>query len=176
MKACGGTHVQSHIFLTSALVGGEWPASRPGRFTSGERAPGTRWIGGWVNLRAGLDDLEKRKFLALPGLDLITLCSPVKVNRRFGGAYQLHLQGGRMQQCCVLHAGFLLGLLFEPEDGGGMFLILLDCMVLCLRIQNSSSFFFFVESDIKVFFFCATSWVFGRVPSTLRSWKEIIIN
>jgi hypothetical protein len=26
-------------FLTSALVGGEWSASRPGRFTSGERAP-----------------------------------------------------------------------------------------------------------------------------------------
>jgi hypothetical protein len=30
-----------HIFLTSALAGGEWSASRPGRFTPGERAPGT---------------------------------------------------------------------------------------------------------------------------------------
>jgi hypothetical protein len=24
--------------------------------------------------------------------------------------------------CCLLHAGFLLGLLFYPEDGGDMFL------------------------------------------------------
>jgi hypothetical protein len=59
-----------HIFLTSVLVGGEWPTSRPGRFTPGERAPGTRWIGDWVGLRAGLDDLEERKFLTLPGLEL----------------------------------------------------------------------------------------------------------
>jgi hypothetical protein len=40
--------------LTSALVGGEWSASRPCRFT-----PGTRFIGGWVDPRAGLDDMEK---------------------------------------------------------------------------------------------------------------------
>jgi hypothetical protein len=32
-------------FLTSALDGGEWSASRPGRFISGEIAPGTHWIG-----------------------------------------------------------------------------------------------------------------------------------
>jgi hypothetical protein len=34
--------------LTSALEEGEWSASRPGRFTPGERAPGTHLIGGWV--------------------------------------------------------------------------------------------------------------------------------
>jgi hypothetical protein len=62
MKAYGGVVVQIHIFLTSALVGGEWSASRPGHFTPGERAPGTHWIGGWVDPRAGLDDVEKRKF------------------------------------------------------------------------------------------------------------------
>jgi hypothetical protein len=45
--------------LTSALVGGEWSTSRPGRFTPGERAPGTHWTGGWVDLRASRDDLEK---------------------------------------------------------------------------------------------------------------------
>jgi hypothetical protein len=33
-------------FLTSVLDGGEWSASRPGRFTSGERAPGTHWMEG----------------------------------------------------------------------------------------------------------------------------------
>jgi hypothetical protein len=35
-----------------------------------EKNPGTHWIGGWVNLRAGLDDMEKIKFLKLPGLEL----------------------------------------------------------------------------------------------------------
>jgi hypothetical protein len=49
--------------LTSALVGGEWSASRPGRFNPGERASDTLWIGGWVDLRSDLDDLEKRKFI-----------------------------------------------------------------------------------------------------------------
>jgi hypothetical protein len=63
MKAYGGMDAYIHIFLTSALVGGKWSASRPGRFNPGERAHGTHWIGGWVGPRAGLDDVEKRKFL-----------------------------------------------------------------------------------------------------------------
>jgi hypothetical protein len=65
MKAYGGADAQIHVFLTSALAGSEWSASRPCRFTPGERAPGARWIGGWVGPRAGLDDVEKRKFLIL---------------------------------------------------------------------------------------------------------------
>jgi hypothetical protein len=39
MKAYGGVYVYIHIFLTSALGGGEWSALRPGRFTPGEEAP-----------------------------------------------------------------------------------------------------------------------------------------
>jgi hypothetical protein len=62
--------------MTSALVGGVWSTSRPCRFTPVERAPGTHWIGGWVNPRAGLDYVEKRKFLALPGLKLRPLGCP----------------------------------------------------------------------------------------------------
>jgi hypothetical protein len=54
MKAYVGVYVLIHIFLTSALAGGEWSASRSDRFTPGERSPGTHWIG-WVNPRAGLD-------------------------------------------------------------------------------------------------------------------------
>jgi hypothetical protein len=40
-----------------------WVASftRPGRFASKERAPGTYCVGGWVGLRAGLDTVVKRK-------------------------------------------------------------------------------------------------------------------
>jgi hypothetical protein len=37
-----------NIFLTSALDGGEWSASSPCRFISGENAPSTHWIGGLV--------------------------------------------------------------------------------------------------------------------------------
>jgi hypothetical protein len=76
MKAYGGVDAQSHIFLTSALVGGEWSASRPGRFTPGERAPETHWIGDWVGPRAGLDNLEK-KFFILPGIELWPVLQPV---------------------------------------------------------------------------------------------------
>jgi hypothetical protein len=54
-----GVDVQTHVFLTSVLVGGEWSASRPGRFTSREGAPGTYWIGGWVGPRAGVEETVK---------------------------------------------------------------------------------------------------------------------
>jgi hypothetical protein len=70
MKIYWGMDIWIHVFLTSALVSGEWSASRLGRFTPRERAPGTHWIGGWVGLRASLDDMEKRKFFTLSGLEL----------------------------------------------------------------------------------------------------------
>jgi hypothetical protein len=78
MKTYGGVDVHTHVFLTSALVGGEWSDSHPGRFTPGERAPGTHWIGGWVNSRTGMDDVEKRKLLTLPGLELRPLGRPAR--------------------------------------------------------------------------------------------------
>jgi hypothetical protein len=53
--------------LTSALDRGEGSASRLGRFTPGERAPGPHWIGGLVGLRACLDAMEKRKYLVPAG-------------------------------------------------------------------------------------------------------------
>jgi hypothetical protein len=70
MKTYVGVDGQIHVFLTSVLFGSEWSASRPDRFTPGERAPGTHYIGGWVGPRAGLENVEKRKFLILPGLEL----------------------------------------------------------------------------------------------------------
>jgi hypothetical protein len=63
MKGYGEVDVWIHVFL--ALVGAEWSASRPGRFT-----PSTHWIGGWMEVRVSLDDMEKIKFLTLPGLEL----------------------------------------------------------------------------------------------------------
>jgi hypothetical protein len=76
MKVDGGVDVQIHVLLTSALVRGEWSASRPCRFTPGERAVGTHWLGGWVGPRTSVNVVEKRKFLTLPGLELRPLCSP----------------------------------------------------------------------------------------------------
>jgi hypothetical protein len=44
MKTYGGVDVQSNVFLTSALVGGEWSASRPARFTPEERVKTLEWF------------------------------------------------------------------------------------------------------------------------------------
>jgi hypothetical protein len=35
MKTYGGVDVEIQVFLTSVLVGGEWSASRPGKFIPG---------------------------------------------------------------------------------------------------------------------------------------------
>jgi hypothetical protein len=70
--------VYIQIFLNSALVETECSATRPGRFTPGERAPSTHWMGGWLGLRTGLDDVEKRKFLTLLGLELQHLGRPAR--------------------------------------------------------------------------------------------------
>jgi hypothetical protein len=59
-----GSGVISSSFLTSVLDGGEESASRPCRFTHGETDPNTLWIGGWVEPRAGLDNVSRGKFLA----------------------------------------------------------------------------------------------------------------
>jgi hypothetical protein len=76
MKAYGGVDVWIHIFLTSALAGGEWSISRPGRFTPRVRASGTHLIRGSVGPRAVLDHEEKRKFFTLLGLELRPLGRP----------------------------------------------------------------------------------------------------
>jgi hypothetical protein len=43
-------------FLTTARDGGEPSASRPCHFNPGEAEPDTHCTGGWVGLRAGLDN------------------------------------------------------------------------------------------------------------------------
>jgi hypothetical protein len=68
MKAYWEWRYRATHSLTSALDGGEWSASHPGRFTPRERTPGTRCIAGWVGLRAGLDTVVKSS-QSLPGLE-----------------------------------------------------------------------------------------------------------
>jgi hypothetical protein len=87
--------------LTSALVRGEWSASRPCRFTPGGSAPGTHWIGGWVDLRASLDDVEKRKFLTSPGFEL----RPLGRLARSQSLYRLSYPGSRNSTYVLLNYG-----------------------------------------------------------------------
>jgi hypothetical protein len=76
MKTYGGVDVWIHVFLTSAVIGDEWSASHPDRFVPGERVPGTNRIGGWVDPRTGMDDVEMRQNLSLPGIELRPIGRP----------------------------------------------------------------------------------------------------
>jgi hypothetical protein len=42
------------------------------------KSSGTHFIGGWVDPRASLEDLEKRKFFTLPGIELRTIGRPAR--------------------------------------------------------------------------------------------------
>jgi hypothetical protein len=66
-KDVWGSEGIAPLLLISALGGSEWSASR---FTPGETASDTHCIKGWVGPRAGLDAMEKRKNVPLPGIKL----------------------------------------------------------------------------------------------------------
>jgi hypothetical protein len=70
MKTYGEVEILIEVFVTSALIGGDWSPSRMGRFNSEEKTPSTHWKGGWVSPRTGLDDVERCEILPLPGLEL----------------------------------------------------------------------------------------------------------
>jgi hypothetical protein len=76
MKTYGGVDVYTHVFLISPLVGGEWPASRPGSFTSGkEPSVPTGYEAGWAPEPVWT---TWRKFLTLSGLGLRSLGRPAR--------------------------------------------------------------------------------------------------
>jgi hypothetical protein len=79
-------------FLNSTLLGDEWSASRSGRFAPRERVLGTHWIGSWVVPRAGLDDVDGRKFLILPGLKLRPFSRPARSQSLHRLRYQTSLK------------------------------------------------------------------------------------
>jgi hypothetical protein len=51
------------------------------------KSHGTHWIGGWVGPRTGLDDVEKRKFLTLPGFEIRTRRRPARSQSLYGLRY-----------------------------------------------------------------------------------------
>jgi hypothetical protein len=67
MKTYGGVDVLFQILLTSALAGGERQLHTPAALHPGKQPPCTHLIGGWVGPRAGMDNVEKRKFLTPQG-------------------------------------------------------------------------------------------------------------
>jgi hypothetical protein len=91
MKAYGGVDIKIYVFLTSALVGVERSASRPGHFT-----PGTHWIGGWVYPSAGLDGVERKEFLTLSEMELRPLSRSVSSQSlyrlRYPGSYGVFIR------------------------------------------------------------------------------------
>jgi hypothetical protein len=66
-------------FLTSALVRGEWSASRPGCFTAGERARRYSLDKKFGGHRADLNDKEKWKILTLLELELRPFGRPARM-------------------------------------------------------------------------------------------------
>jgi hypothetical protein len=59
-------------------------------------------IGGWVDPRAGLDDMEKREFLTLPGLELLPLGRPDRSQL----LHRLRYASSLDRQCVVLNELF----------------------------------------------------------------------
>jgi hypothetical protein len=51
----------------------------------------------------------------------MTPCSPLSVNRLFGGTYRLYLQG-RRNKFSKKSTSKQMASFFDPEDGGDMFL------------------------------------------------------
>jgi hypothetical protein len=69
---CEGVWASGDItppFLTSALNGGVWSASRSSRFTLEETSAGTLCAGGWVDLRQYRCCGEEKNILLLSGIE-----------------------------------------------------------------------------------------------------------
>jgi hypothetical protein len=58
-----------HAFLTSALVGDESSASRPGLFTSGVAPPGSHWKEGWEAPEPVWTQWRIQQIPSLPGME-----------------------------------------------------------------------------------------------------------
>jgi hypothetical protein len=57
----GSGRIDPHILYLGTVT--PWP------LYPRQQSPGTHWMGGWMDPRAGVDDVEKRKFLISQGLE-----------------------------------------------------------------------------------------------------------
>jgi hypothetical protein len=81
-----GGDVYIHLSLPSALAEGEWSVPRSAAIPLGKKPQYAldRRLGG-PQSRSG--DLEKRKFLILPGLELWSLGHPARIQSLYGLRY-----------------------------------------------------------------------------------------
>jgi hypothetical protein len=83
MKAYGGVCINPSFFD----LGTSWRWVVIFMSTSWEISPGTHWIGAWVGPRTALDDMEERKNLPLPGLELPPLGFPARSQQLYRLSY-----------------------------------------------------------------------------------------
>jgi hypothetical protein len=89
-------------FLIGSMDGGEWSASRLGRFTPGKNAHGSDWIGGWVGPRAGWTLWRREKSLVPEGnrtQAVQRVAIPTELSRLKSPRYPLDRVGG--PQTCL---------------------------------------------------------------------------
>jgi hypothetical protein len=86
------------FFITSALVGGEWSVSCPGRTKSEGKSPRYPLVGNWVEPGTGLDDVKRRNILLLPGLELRPVCRLA----RSQSLYRLSYPGSSFMPCTFI--------------------------------------------------------------------------
>jgi hypothetical protein len=134
MQAYGGVDVWIHLILISTLDGGEWLDSCLCRYISGLRSPGTHWIGGWVDPRAGLNDTEKLKFLTLLGLELRRLGRPSRSQSLYRLRYRDSLFGGIANSLVSCNVNSYLVVEMENEYHVVHFELNVWCMVLLEKL------------------------------------------
>jgi hypothetical protein len=105
--------------MTSALVSSECSYPRLGLLICGENFPPTHWLGDWMVPRTGLDVVERKQVLPLPGLELRTLELPAYTILK-GLQFFLNL-------CCgTVGTAATTGLLYQPRMIGDG-----DCGEIC---------------------------------------------
>jgi len=86
----------------SALDGGEWSASRPGRsLAPGKGPPGAHCTGGWVGPRAGLDRGRRKNPLFLPGIKPRSPGRPARIQTLYCLSYPAHTATALAYRYCL---------------------------------------------------------------------------
>jgi hypothetical protein len=121
----------SYSFSISALDGGEWSASRPGRaLPPAKGPPGIHFTGGWVGLRAGLDTEARGKILLpLPGIEPRSSGRPSRNQTLYWLSYPAH------------HLIIIVSTYFSYPEGSGL---------KCRRLGILAEFFFFLSFSRQI--------------------------
>jgi hypothetical protein len=79
MKVYQEAEIWLHTVIAAALDGGEWSASGPSDFISGERASDTYCLRGWVGHKVGLEAVGKREIALHRGTQNMISGSPSRI-------------------------------------------------------------------------------------------------